>query len=359
MKNCLVTKLKGSVDNDNLPVFNCINVTYKKLASQSRYSQWVKFSSETKDIDVSIISGTGQFLDGAYPSGTAITRDTLTIPHGIGEPSDKSLSQSTDVILKITDKYDLNYFGLTIAMTLDLSELAYCIGLKTITVFGGLGSYEYITGELGSLSGLQNLKTLELNKMPNVTGDISALSTLTALEGIKLASMVGISGDISSWTSNKPNLKSFYFHYNGDNLIVRTSVLATFTGLTNLYCSYSKVIGSTSDLVTLTNLTSLECYQQSGMTGDIKYFGKLTKLTKLNCFNRTSLSGTIEGLIAVFRGNGKTSGSLTVEAYGNDNITFNGNALPSSGSATTLSWTATTITCNGTTINNDDIDTSI
>lgn len=81
--------------------------------------------------------------------------------------------------------------------------------------------------------------------------------------------------------------------------------------------------------------------------GDIKYLGNCTSATLIEVRYQSGLFGSIESLVAKFRENEKTTGSITVKT--NTAFTFNGNNTTER--SHTLEWTATTITWDSTTIN--------
>ena len=105
-------------------------------------------------------------------------------------------------------------------------------------------------------------------------------------------------------------------------------------------------VGDVADLAKFPKLARLRLRNKECI-GDVANLGNLLSLTYLE-LNGDALTGKMEDMVARYRKNGKTSGTLSL-GYLATGVSFNGNAMTLDESSK-LEWTASTITWNGKTI---------
>ena len=131
--------------------------------------------------------------------------------------------------------------------------------------------------------------------------------------------------------------------------------LQGLSSLVRLSAWNTNIYGDIASLAGLNNLTVLDLgilkKKENVISGNIASLGTLINLTGLFVIAGTNVAGSIESLVAAFRENGRTEGTIDTQVYNNPNVTFNGQPIPTERQTAPLIWTATTITCNGVTIN--------
>lgn len=257
MNKTLVTKLNGSIDNNELLRLGEIRILIDKEKAPSAKSRSIDISVN-KDTPVEII-GDGYFTDSSLSANKG---KSMVISEGLN-----TIYVSNDnIVLAVLNKYNIT--GLFYEHLdddtesvdakhkhINLEQLKYCLSLKNITFIGAS-----VTGDISELSNLKALTYLTLGKTPT-TGDISSLKELTSLLTLQLED-TSIKGDISS--------------------------LAGLTNLKRLYLRNSKVNG---------NLGILKCYNVislylSNVTFNANDFVSFSKLEEAILYNST-ISGDI------------------------------------------------------------------
>lgn len=190
MGNCLVTKLKSTVDNDSL----------KKLGI-------IKFDAEIRTSDGRIVGNlTATPLDGKQIHFTRISPTSLTFANptngGIVEDSTHGILVSAESTLgviglqsekfmtvEIGKKYDLKTLRLVRSSNINLSELKYCTGLTQLNVSNVTVPNENKNtfGDIRSLSNLVKLQELDLSYLTRISGDIESLGKLINLTTLNFA----------------------------------------------------------------------------------------------------------------------------------------------------------------------------
>ena len=244
MTKCLVTKLNGSVDNNDLLRIGEMRIKVESVESPTKDTQGFRLGF-IKPTTVEIV-GNGYFTD-----------KTLTENKGksmtFSSSDDIIVSQATTVAIR--DKYNLKEFAVYIA--------------------GGTPYGENKVFKIDDLKYSYGLSLLNASKM-QVCGDIANLKNLTALAVLYLTN-TQVSGDIA-------NLKNL-------------------TALTILVLSNTQVSGDIANLKNLTALTIL-VLSNTQVSGDIANLKNLTALTTLKLSN-TQVSGDIANIYFVFSGNTK------------------------------------------------------
>lgn len=156
--NCLVTKLKETVDNGSLKKLGVLNVS---INNESQATVRIRTSTTLTFTDTG-----GTFSDGT-------TEKTINSGDGgiILSPGSH--------MLEIKPKYNitmLNISGVTNSVT-DINDLEYVTGLLTLNVEGSQA-----VGDIGCLEKLTNLQNLQIGaEQQYIKGDISVVSNFTSL----------------------------------------------------------------------------------------------------------------------------------------------------------------------------------
>ena len=313
--NCLVTKLKTTVNNNSL-----LKIGEMRLEAKTE-------NEKAKRVNFSAYPAVIETLDGSMSLTTDKTLLTgltnkLTITGGDFD----FYTKTQNIVLSILNKYKIRSVS-CFGTTLNLDDLKPCANFESLEAVNCKGSLESIKDkpmniintvtfeqaqDIASLSGLTVLTRLNLSGT-NVSGDIASLSGLTALTGLVLLK-TNVSGDIAS--------------------------LSGLTALTSLNFMSTPISGDITSLSGLTALKTLNMYNSgTNVSGDIAGLGRLTALTNLSLYG-PSASGEIVDFVISQRSNGRTSGNMAIST--NKIITFNGKALIEGNY--TISWTESSIT---------------
>lgn len=289
---CLVTKLKGTVDDSSLMKLGEIQSEKTTADSWDKDSQTIKITSSRSDITLKII-GDGYFTD---ENNSANNGKEITIEKD--DEREIYLSNGTYVI-SIISKYYINFF--------DLNTGSKGLYNNTKCLVGGLESLIYS----------KSISRIRCNGC-TISGDISSLKNITNIVEIYLGDSKGdIFGDINNF-SNLSKLRVIMLS-NNHNVEGNISVFNEFTSLTTL------------------NLRN--CNNVYGVIDGIK-----APLESLN-LSFTGASGSIEAFVASQRSAGRTTGNISANLY-NSSVTFDGDeSLFNTDTSVTISWTATQITC--------------
>lgn len=167
MGKCLVTKLNGTVDNDNLLRIGEIRLINTKLSNPTANSQYMSLTF-SKDANLEIV-GDAYFTDANLSENKGKTKSCLA------NQNSGFYVSNNDCQIAILDKYSLIKVETNAHRVGDLEDLLFSKGLYSI-IANGSGQ----TGDISNLKNLTALTTLSLsNKKTALTGDIGELHTLT------------------------------------------------------------------------------------------------------------------------------------------------------------------------------------
>ena len=237
MSKCFITKLSSSVDNNTLPVLGQLKIKWLK--------QNILTDNDARAIDLQTNSSITVKVSGAHFTDSTLASNIgntkiITATDGVVS---LYVSNDTDAILTIDNKYSLLYLGFAHNGKSMVPKSVYF--------------------DIEDIRGCTNIQWLYLSST-QVSGNISAVSNLTNLLNL-VANNLQISGDISA--------------------------VSNLTKLVSLAISYTQITGNTSAVSNLVNLTHLTIgYTQ--ITGAVDYLVGLTKLVELNIKN-TSLTGNM------------------------------------------------------------------
>lgn len=154
MKNCFVTKLKSSVNNDSLPYLNAVIVfNMTKGLSEGNY---VTISSPNGTVKVDLISGTGGFTrrKGADVIDNLTTTEITNLENVLIYPS--SPSSDNPLKIKISQIDSLKTLEVSQYYSMDIDGLVQCGNLETLTLSPNC------IGNVADLSKIPSLKILNV-----------------------------------------------------------------------------------------------------------------------------------------------------------------------------------------------------
>ena len=275
MNKCLITKLNGIVNNENLLKIGEFRIKIDKVQTPST-------SNRSLAIGVNIptnirIIGSGYFTDENLSADKG--KSLLLNP--------KSLNyiyvSNDDITISIENKYNLTRFNCNAVQNpwdVGMNHANIHINIedfKYSTALTGLGlSSTSVSGDIAAVKNLTALTSLVLNST-SVSGDIAAVKNLTALTGLGLSS-TSVSGDIAA-VKNLTALTGL--------ILSSTSVSGDIAAVKNLTALTSLALSSTSvsgDIAAVKNLTALTglALSSTSVSGDIAAVKNLTALTSLN-----------------------------------------------------------------------------
>lgn len=229
MKNCLVTKLKGVVNNNNLNKFGYIKVDvmqFNELPDENANKIYVKFNSDA----VIEVVGDGYIID----SGTQTK--SITIPANTAKDVVVSYASNYSILIP---KYSLVYFQAAIKSIFKVNIYDFKYSLELSKLF----TRSYSGYSVGDIEAFENLPLDELSLATEdwtgkITGDIAKLpSTLVATQ---ISTNMGIYGVLSSIKSINNTDLQFY----------GTNVSGTIEDFGNAQVSSGRVSG---DCLIITN----------------------------------------------------------------------------------------------------------
>lgn len=185
----------------------------------------------------------------------------------------------------------------------NIEKLAYMPNLTYIAVDGNY----LINGNLAEVKGCENLTQLRI------------ISPFNNIDKVKVSEIL----------PNFPKMGSL--RLGGKNITFDLEGMAAYltSGNRPLYqvengsvSQASKVLGDISSLSDCVGITMLSLIRDADVTGEIQSLGKLTSLTLLAVYN-TNIGGDLNALAQAQVANGRTSGTLQVQANASK-VTYNG-----------------------------------
>ena len=322
---CLVTKLKGTVNDDSLlPLGGMFLKVVQDSGAQA--NQRALIFMTTKSTELSVVGGANNFV-----SSDMVSNPKNTIKVNAYE-SVNTHCKDGDYNILLKDKYSLLDLGSwstpLCTVGFNIEDLAYCKSLRSISANESQGNVE---GDLSALAGLP-LRYVAIGS--KVTGDIKVINDIVWNETTEVGG--GAPAAFKVFSKNK-------------EIVGKISELKTNTILTNLgFNGQTGISGSLSEIAAkFPNLTNLNI-PHTNITGSIKDI--TCPLTYMGVYDCADINGSLEEFVATQRSHGRTTGTCSNGGYWTGNITLNGVALNSSNN-NSFSWTASQITCGDITVN--------
>lgn len=268
MNDCLVTKLKASVNDDSLLKLGEIKLTIAPTSS-SKTLQIASTEPIVVEV-VKVISGSGTF---SWNNGTNVSKDI--IPPTLDSYYQLTFSEG-EYIVSISNKYAITWLasGDNLNILLLNGDLSYSEGLTTYNIITKVFSNRDI-----SQFGNKPIKSFSPKSDNNLSGSINVFSNLTSINSINLQASEDndkIYGNISAFSLSK-NIQR---------------------------CLFGRCLN---------------------IEGNIDVFNRSIALTQLDAF-RTKVIGDIDTLAQAQIAAGRTSGSLWINASNltNSGVPFTG-----------------------------------
>lgn len=321
--DCLVTKLKGIVNDDSLLPLG--GMFFKVVQdSDAKANQRTLIFTTVKSTELSVVGGANNFVSSDMVSNP---KNTINVNAYEGV---NTYCKDGDYNILLKDKYSLLELGSWVTplctVGFNIEDLAYCKSLRAISANGITGNIE---GDLSALAGLP-LRYISIGN--KVTGDIKVINDIVWSENTEVGG--GMPATFQVYSKNK-------------EIVGKISELKTNTLLTSLgFNGQTGISGSLSEIAAkFPNLTNLNI-PHTNITGNIK---DITCPLKYMGVYDSPMSGSLEEFVATQRSHGRTTGTCSNGGYWTGNITFNGKPLGNE-DEDEFSWTASQITCGETTV---------
>lgn len=312
--NCLVTKLKSSVDNENLEYFDALQVT-------------VDFSVRALE-RLTIVANSSFNLGGVGVKFKMLSNGVIK----------RSFTESLGTEYTITDD--------DVSSRIDIYQVDNTVSTVEFLVIG-LSSIDrvYFSSGTGGNSNagvtIRNPKKLQFLKgtaLLNIARTVMyTYAPYTENTGMVYPNLMEKVENPSALTG-----MAFVGFEENHRVYIPTEFFAGLTDVTPFATTaYIQPIGDISVLANVNPFTILQLRNKDTYGNIAVGLAKMTSLTLLN-INGSAVSGSIEDWVTALYGNGKKSASgasritiySTVDTY--HNVTFNGNKLKVSGSY--LAW---------------------
>lgn len=319
--DCLVTKLKGTVNDNSLLPLGGMLIHVEQQEEQTAEALQLNLSSSVAQT-ISVVGGMANLtLDSNMASGWV---SSIELKAGDVYPRNVIYCKNGTYDILVPNKYALIRIGDydaamdSKAISVDIDDLKYSNDLHLLHLNSNLNK-----GDLSSLQG-KSFGLIEISSQ-NITGDINEfLENVTIIDNISESKALtfrraeGLYGTINP-SKNIDKLGTFSIG-NADNIIANIDTL----------------------LLKMPNLEKLGLYNCPQVTGNI---GNVSlPLTSMTIYG-TGVTGKIEDFVAKQRAAGRTSGTCSNGGWWGNTITFK-NAQIAYGQDT-LEWTPTTIKCMG------------
>lgn len=321
--DCLVTKLKGIVNDDSLLPLG--GMFFKVVQdSDAQANQRTLIFTTAKSTELSVVGGANNFVSSDMMSNP---KNTINVNAYEGV---NTYCKDGDYNILLKDKYSLLELGSWVTplctVGFNIEDLAYCKSLRAISANEISGNVE---GDLSALAGLP-LRYVSIGN--KVTGDIKVINDIVWSENTEVGG--GMPATFQVYSKNK-------------EIVGKISELKTNTILTSLgFNGQTGISGSLSEIAAkFPNLNSLNI-PHTNITGNIKDI--TCPLTYMGVYD-SPMSGSLEEFVTTQRSHGRTTGTCRNGGHWTGNIIFNGKPLGNE-DAGSFSWTANQITCGDTTI---------
>lgn len=249
MTNCLVTQLKGVVQDDNL--FKIGEIRYSCAAGGSI------LIGTTSEAVVTILTPGVTFTNSGFVGETTQT---------VTSAGARTVSVSGDCIVSINNKYNLTRLKETStdSVSCDVNQVEYSNNIKSIRLTGA-----------------------------NSIGDIKAFKNMSAIE-----ELIVVSGKLVGNIDNLPNSTALWdLELQYSNISGSISNLSRLSSLTDLNLSSTKVTGNVSVFENLQNIRHI-FIRDTAVSGSISAFANHSNLRTLNLEGSAiTVSGTLGELI--------------------------------------------------------------
>lgn len=203
MGKCLVTKLSGSTENDNLKYLDSVVIQFKPVDVQTAKNSSIVIQSVSQSTPVKVECLKGNFTSSDFSANSGISTDV----------TNDNIYVSNGAIIKLSKKQDIAKISFDDGVgddsnkIIDFSDLKYCKSLKYLTISGDISG----SVELANNNSLLYLSMKNTN-IYATTEDISKVMSPAATD-LVLTKATSVKGDISL-LGDKIGLTTMYLTYN-------------------------------------------------------------------------------------------------------------------------------------------------
>lgn len=269
MGKCLVTKLNGSCNNDELLKIGEGIVNIASVSNPSKATQGFLFNF-TAATEVRIIGDgyfTNESLSDNYGKSKTITNTPVYLSNG-----DYKLTYNKYKLTKIRSTDDITPSSTLNNKTIPVEYFKYSKKLNFID--------SILEGDIANLANSPDITFLGASNSTNFFGDISALQNCHSLSTI-YAINTGLSGNVSVF-NDKNNIITI--NLTGTKVSGDISAFANKSKLIRLYLNNTSCNGDISSLKNCSNLQVLYL-EQSNITGDVAVLPASTSFLSANYLN--------------------------------------------------------------------------
>lgn len=279
MGNCLLTKLKSSVNNDSLSFLGAIVLRASADTSFDGTKRSI-IIGVSPEVTLEIISTQGYFTDSA---GTANLGRSIT--YHAGDVATPYYVSNHSVAVKIYSKYDLARLVLGTSLEADLSEFDYV----SCNSSDGINLSIFKAVNYGNVENLNHtlLNSINLYDNPTIMGDVSQITFTQGTSGSSINMYnIGCTGDMVF-----PANRGGFLDISSSQIGIDFDTLAN-TKFVNINCA--------------------NCPNVRGAAGNIINKVDKAAVTKIT-LGGTSCSGAIETMIEGLYGTTRTASSLQIQ----------------------------------------------
>ena len=178
--DCLLTKLKASVNNDALRLFDGVRIELEPHTDGNPVKGYINFLAATK----AYLRGDGQFTNS---SGTPIGK-VMDISGGLVE----FCTTPEGGILEFEGRSFVDSIEMFDYTSMDLAEVTYLDNMVDLKVTKPFGDISSLNPEI-----MRSLSYLSLYKASELTGDISSLKDFTTLTSLYATQLYNVTGNIA------------------------------------------------------------------------------------------------------------------------------------------------------------------
>lgn len=328
MGNCIISKLGGSVNNDELLKLGDVKINVQSMkdsgyaTSAKAHNIWFQFNSLDGEPYMEII-GDGYFTDSTLSQNlgkTLIFSTTAYTGYYVSDGDYTLIIHSQYQLRKIAYTGESNMYS---AFILDCDTIRRKLkgAQATISVY----STTAITGNM------KNVLENEIEYLTWYRDTVGVLKLGWLAESVCKETLAQF--NVSGATHLTGKISDF-------NVLTNIKVISINLNATLKDPETNTITGDLADLnpsnpSLVTNISFRAC---SLITGDISALGKFYNLTSMQVDSSPNLTGTLETFLDAVHSNGRNSGTMTIR-IGGTGITYNG--------ASTTSVLTATFTASG------------
>lgn len=184
MGNCLVTKLKGNVNNPNLMVLGEIVLEVSEVATPATDSRLIRLGqSENPNITITVDGGTMVSIEQVSNNNCIV--------HAKPKYQFTQMTSPTDSIKVVNNIADFNYspniisFNCGFKNAQDINSIANAQYLNNLQIFTIQASRKSHTGDISVFNNCPNLVLLSI-VFTSIEGDIASIGSATKLQTVEV-----------------------------------------------------------------------------------------------------------------------------------------------------------------------------